>query len=123
MHEPVSDAALDTLFREGRTYNHYLDRPVSEDQLRGIWDLMKWGPTSANQLPARLVWCVSDAAKAKLAACAQDLLDHRGACVVVAGAHQPAAVHAIAYALNAFLGNIGTTVDFVAAGSSDASSI
>jgi 3-hydroxypropanoate dehydrogenase len=72
MHEPVSDAALDTLFREGRTYNHYLDRPVSEDQLRGIWDLMKWGPTSANQLPARLVWCVSDAAKQKLAACAQE---------------------------------------------------
>ena len=72
MHEPVSDAALDTLFRKGRTYNHYLDRPVSEDQLRGIWDLMKWGPTSANQLPARLVWCVSDAAKQKLAACAQE---------------------------------------------------
>jgi len=72
MHEPVSDAALDTLFRKGRTYNHYLDRPVSEDQLRGIWDLMKWGPTSANQLPARLVWCVSDAAKQKLAACASE---------------------------------------------------
>ena len=72
MHEPVSDAALDTLFREGRTYNHYLDRPVSEDQLRGIWDLMKWGPTSANQLPARLVWCVTDAAKQKLAACASE---------------------------------------------------
>ena len=58
-----------------------------------------------------------------LAACAQDLLDHRGACVVVAGAHQPAAVHAIAYALNAFLGNIGTTVDFVETGPSDASNI
>ncbi|MGU0414321.1 malonic semialdehyde reductase, partial [Acinetobacter baumannii] len=49
-----------------------LDKPVSEAQLHAIWDLMKWGPTSANQLPARLVWCVSDEAKAKLAACASE---------------------------------------------------
>jgi 3-hydroxypropanoate dehydrogenase len=43
---------------------------VSEDQLNAIWELMKMGPTSANCLPARLVWCVSDEAKEKLAACA-----------------------------------------------------
>ncbi len=48
-----------------------------------------------------------------LAACARDLLAHKGGCLVVAGAHQPAAVHAIACALNAFLGNLGRTVDFV----------
>ena len=48
-----------------------------------------------------------------LDACAEDLNDHRGECLVVAGAHQPAQVHAIVYALNAFLGNIGKTVDFV----------
>ena len=48
--------------------NGYLDRPVSEDQLRAIWDLMKYGPTSANALPARIIWCVSGDAKAKLAA-------------------------------------------------------
>ncbi len=70
MSEPLSDSALDQLFRAARTYNFYLDRPVSEDQLRAIWDLMKYGPTSANALPARLVWCVSDAAKQKLAALA-----------------------------------------------------
>jgi 3-hydroxypropanoate dehydrogenase len=69
MGQPLDDAALDTIFRAARTYNGYLDKPVSEDQLRQIWELMKWGPTSANQLPARLVWCVSDEAKAKLAAC------------------------------------------------------
>jgi 3-hydroxypropanoate dehydrogenase len=69
MGQPLDDAALDTIFRAARTYNGYLDKPVSEDQLREIWELMKWGPTSANQLPARLVWCVSDEAKAKLAAC------------------------------------------------------
>ena len=58
-----------------------------------------------------------------LAACAQDLLDHRGESLVVAGAHQPAVVHAIAYALNAFLGNLGATVDFVAVPAATASSI
>jgi 3-hydroxypropanoate dehydrogenase len=70
MSAPLPDAALDQIFRTARTYNGYVDKPVSTDQLRAIWDLMKMGPTSANMLPARLVWCVSDDAKAKLAACA-----------------------------------------------------
>jgi 3-hydroxypropanoate dehydrogenase len=69
MAVPLDDAALDTLFRAGRTYNGYLDTPVAESELRAIWDLMKWGPTSANQMPARMVWCTSDDAKAKLAEC------------------------------------------------------
>jgi len=64
----LSDAALDTLFRTARTYNHFTDQPVTEDELEAIWDLMKFGPTSANQMPARIVWCLSDIAKAKLAA-------------------------------------------------------
>ena len=68
MSEPLPDGAPDQLFRTARTYNGYLDKPVSEAQLRAIWDLMKFGPTSANSLPARIVWCVSDEAKAKLAA-------------------------------------------------------
>ncbi|MBU3079155.1 malonic semialdehyde reductase [Sphingomonas quercus] len=63
----LSDAALDTLFRTARTYNHYLDQPVTEDELEAIWELAKFGPTSANQMPARIVWCLSDEAKAKLA--------------------------------------------------------
>ncbi|MEO7415196.1 MAG: TAT-variant-translocated molybdopterin oxidoreductase [Opitutaceae bacterium] len=48
-----------------------------------------------------------------IAECAADLLAHRGESLVVAGAHQPAAVHAIAHAINGFLTNIGKTVDFV----------
>ena len=68
MSEPLSDSALDQLFRTARTYNGYLDQPVSEAQLHAIWDLMKFGPTSANSLPARIIWCVTDEAKAKLAA-------------------------------------------------------
>ena len=70
MSQPLDDAALDQVFRTARTYNGYLDKPVSEEQLHAIWELMKMGPTSANQMPARLVWCVSDEAKEKLASCA-----------------------------------------------------
>jgi len=67
MTQPLADAALDQLFRTARTYNGYLDKPVSTAQLHAIWDLMKMGPTSANMLPARLIWCVTDEAKAQLA--------------------------------------------------------
>ena len=70
MSEPLSDSALDQLFRTARTYNGYLDQPVSEAQLHAIWDLVKFGPTSANALPARIIWCVSDESKQKLAALA-----------------------------------------------------
>ncbi len=55
--------------------------------------------------------------------CAKDLLAHRGESLVVAGAHQPVAVHCIAYAMNAKLGNIGKTVDFVEVAASGASTI
>src|SRR5688572_29687891 len=68
MSEPLSDSALDQLFRTARTYNGYTDQPVSTEQLHAIWDLVKFGPTSANSLPARIVWCTSDEAKQKLAA-------------------------------------------------------
>ncbi|WP_295635199.1 malonic semialdehyde reductase [Novosphingobium sp.] len=69
MAQPIDDAALDQLFRTARTYNGYTSQPVSTEQLHAIWDLLKMGPTSANMLPARLVWCTSDEAKQKLAAC------------------------------------------------------
>lgn len=69
MPQPLADAALDQLFRTGRTYNGYTSQPVSTEQLHAVWDLLKMGPTSANMLPARLVWCVTDEAKEKLAAC------------------------------------------------------
>ncbi len=70
MGEKLSAAALDTIFRSARSYNGYLDRAVAEADLNAIWELMKWGPTSANQMPARLVWCVSAESKEKLAATA-----------------------------------------------------
>ena len=70
LENAIDQAAIGRLFTEGRSYNGFFDTPVSEDELRAIWDLMKWGPTSANQMPARLVWCVSDDAKERLATCA-----------------------------------------------------
>jgi 3-hydroxypropanoate dehydrogenase len=68
MAQPLNDAALDQLFRTARTYNGYLDKAVTTEQLDAIWELMKYGPTSANCLPARLIWCVSQESKEKLAA-------------------------------------------------------
>lgn len=67
MKQPLSESALNQMFREARTYNGYHDTPVSSDQLKAIWDLMKMGPTSANMLPARMVWCHSQEAKDRLA--------------------------------------------------------
>lgn len=64
---PLTDEALDQIFREARSYNGWLDKPVSDDLLRAIWDLAKMGPTSANMQPARIVWVQSSAAKAALA--------------------------------------------------------
>ncbi len=63
----LDDVALDQMFRTARTYNGYLDRPVSNEQLEAVWELMKYGPTSANCLPARIIWCVSQESKVKLA--------------------------------------------------------
>ena len=68
----LPDVCLDAIFREARSYNGFTEEPVSEDRIQAIWELMKWGPTSANQLPARLVWVTSAEGKAKLAACCSE---------------------------------------------------
>ena len=70
MGRPLDDAGLDTIFRTARTYNGYTADPVTEADIRRIYDLLKMGPTSANQQPARFVWLLSQAAKDKLADCA-----------------------------------------------------
>ncbi len=62
----LNDNALDQLFRSARTHNAWLDRPVTEQQLHELYDLMKWGATSANCSPARIVFVQSPEAKAKL---------------------------------------------------------
>jgi len=63
----LNDQSLDTLFRSARTQNGFLDKPVSDAQLRALYELMKWGPTTMNSQPARLVFVRSKAGKEKLA--------------------------------------------------------
>ncbi|MFZ6775199.1 malonic semialdehyde reductase [Undibacterium sp. Ji83W] len=65
----LSKDALDTLFTNARTHNAWLDKPVTDTQLQEIYDLMKWGSTSANCSPARIVFVRSDAEKQKLLGC------------------------------------------------------
>jgi 3-hydroxypropanoate dehydrogenase len=60
---------LALLFSDARTHNEWQAKPVSDEQLHAIYDLMKWGPTSANCSPARLVFVKSEAEKNKLLAC------------------------------------------------------
>jgi len=62
----LSDTALDQLFRTARTHNGWLDRPVPDALLSELFETMKWGPTSANCWPLRIVFVKSAAAKARL---------------------------------------------------------
>ena len=66
MRTPLDDAALDVIFRQARTQNKWLDKPVSNDQLLALYDLMRWGPTSANCFPVRIVFVTSAVAKERL---------------------------------------------------------
>ncbi len=65
----LNDQSLDVIFRAARTHNRWLDRPVSEVTLRALYDLLRWGPTSANAQPARFVFVTSAEAREKLLAC------------------------------------------------------
>jgi 3-hydroxypropanoate dehydrogenase len=66
MSEKLAEAALDQLFRTARTYNAFLPKEVTDEQLRALYELAKFGPTSANSSPMRLVFVKSAAAKEKL---------------------------------------------------------
>jgi 3-hydroxypropanoate dehydrogenase len=62
----LDDKSIDALFRHARTHNGWLAKPVTDAQLREIYDLMKWGPTSANCSPARIVFVRTREGKEKL---------------------------------------------------------
>ena len=66
MNKPLDDQALDQIFRTARTHTAWLDKPVTDNTLRQVYDLMKWGPTSANTSPARLALIRSKEAKERL---------------------------------------------------------
>ncbi|HEX8903354.1 MAG TPA: malonic semialdehyde reductase [Longimicrobiaceae bacterium] len=67
--ERLSDEGLDLLFREARTHYAWQDRPVPDETLRELYELVKWGPTAANAGPARFVFVRSAAAKERLRPC------------------------------------------------------
>ena len=66
MRETLDDKALDLILRNARTQNGWLSIPVSDDQLRAIYDIMRSGPTSANSCPARILFVRTPEAKARL---------------------------------------------------------
>ena len=63
---PINDEALDVIFRAARSHRHWQDKPVSPALLMAIYELMRWGPTSGNCCPARIVFVVSKEAKERL---------------------------------------------------------
>jgi 3-hydroxypropanoate dehydrogenase len=65
----VSQEAMDQIFIKARTHSDWLNQPVGEQLLKQIYDLMKWGPTSANSCPMRIVFVQSEKAKEKLLPC------------------------------------------------------
>ena len=67
MTTSLADLALDQLFREARTRNGWVEEPLPAGTIEQIYDLAKFGPTSANISPARFVWVTSKEAKEKLA--------------------------------------------------------
>ena len=67
MTTPLSNEALNLLFHQARTHNVWLDKPVSDDVLHELYDLMKWAPTSANSSPARILFLRTPESKKRLA--------------------------------------------------------
>jgi 3-hydroxypropanoate dehydrogenase len=66
MNTPISISSIQQLFTEARTHHAWLDKPVADELLQEIYDLTKWGPTSANASPLRIVFVKSKSAKEKL---------------------------------------------------------
>src|SRR4051795_11653094 len=66
MGERIDEMALDKLFREARTYTKWQPRPVDDQTLRDLYELLKWAPTSANAAPARFAFVRSREAKERL---------------------------------------------------------
>src|SRR5256714_9127750 len=66
MGHTVGDAALDTLFREARSYTKWQPRPVADEMLRDLYEVWRWSPTSASAGPARCAFLRSKAAKERV---------------------------------------------------------
>ncbi len=62
----LDEAARSLLFTKGRTANSFSSRPVTDEQLQEIYELMKWGSTWANTLPLRIVYVTTPEGKQRL---------------------------------------------------------
>jgi len=69
MSQALSEDALNQLFFEAQTHNDWQDKEVSQDLLTQVWDMARWGPTSMNCCPVRIVFVQSDEGKNKLKEC------------------------------------------------------
>lgn len=67
MTQPLQPIALDQLFRNARTYNGWLPTAIPDETVRELYDILKWGATSANSNPARFVWVRSAEGRERLA--------------------------------------------------------
>jgi 3-hydroxypropanoate dehydrogenase len=74
----ISPAALAQLFTDARSHHHWTDRKVSDETLHSLYELIKWGPTSGNLQPARLVFVRSDAGKRMLYPALEGMGSNRG---------------------------------------------
>jgi nitroreductase len=93
MRRIVNDEALDILFRDARQPRVWLPAPISDTVLRALWELVRCGPTAAADLPVRVLFVRSEAAKAKLAPAltAEDRDDAMAAPVAAIIGHRTAA--------------------------------
>lgn len=87
----LDPAGLDLMFREARTHNKWTDQPVTDDELRALYDLLKQGPTSANSSPARFIFLRTTYSKERLkpALSAGNIEKTMAAPVVCIVAHDP----------------------------------
>jgi len=66
MSHGLDDAGLDIIFREARSHNTWTDQPVSDLMVQAVYDLARWGATTANSSPARFIFLKSDQAKERI---------------------------------------------------------
>ena len=76
MSGTIDQLSLAQLFSEARTHNVFLDKPIGDATLKQIYDIMKWGPTSANCSPARILFLRTKEAKERRAELDPDEANH-----------------------------------------------
>ena len=72
MSNAALDQAMEVLFANARSHKQWTDEPVSENDLQALYNIMKWGPTSTNCCPIRIIFATSAAGKEKIAGIVSD---------------------------------------------------